>query len=80
MIGELFRFRTPAAPFEGSYHHYYEASAEAVRTGGQPPVTAEEGTRTIAVLDAVRTGVTERLSRNDGSVTGVTVTEQPEAP
>ncbi len=58
----LFRFRTPAAPFKGSYHHYYEASAEAVRTGGQPPVTAEEGTRTIAALAAVRTGVTERRS------------------
>lgn len=39
---------------QGRYHDYYEAFAEAVHTGTAPPVTAEAGARTIAVLDAAR--------------------------
>jgi predicted dehydrogenase len=44
--------RIPAEP--GRYHAYYEAFARAVRTSGPAPVTATEGTRTLAVLDAAR--------------------------
>lgn len=39
---------------QGRYHDYYEAFERAVRTGVAPPVTAAEGTRTLAVLDAAR--------------------------
>ena len=39
---------------QGRYQDYYEAFARAVREGGPPPVTAEEATRTLAVLDAAR--------------------------
>lgn len=39
---------------QGRYHDYYEAFAEAVRAGTPPPVTAEQGARTLAVLDAAR--------------------------
>ncbi len=39
---------------QGRYHDYYEAFAEAVRTGGAPPVSAEEAVATLAVLDAAR--------------------------
>lgn len=44
---------------QGRYHAYYEAFAEAVRTGGPPPVTAEEAIATIVVLDAARTSAAE---------------------
>jgi predicted dehydrogenase len=39
---------------QGRYHDYYEAFATAVRDGTPPPVTAETGARTLAVLDAAR--------------------------
>lgn len=39
---------------QGRYHDYYEAFARAVQDGTPPPVTAEQGARTIAVLDAAR--------------------------
>ena len=39
---------------QGRYHDYYEAFAQAVRDGGEPPVTAEVGAGTLAVLDAAR--------------------------
>lgn len=39
---------------QGRYHDYYAAFAEAVRDGTVPPVTAETGARTLAVLDAAR--------------------------
>ncbi len=39
---------------QGRYHDYYEAFARAARDGAPPPVTAEEATRTLAVLDAAR--------------------------
>lgn len=44
---------------QGKYHAYYEAFAEAVRTGGRPPVTAEDAIATLAVLDAARLSATE---------------------
>ncbi|HTW27775.1 MAG TPA: Gfo/Idh/MocA family oxidoreductase [Acetobacteraceae bacterium] len=47
---------------QGRYHDYYEAFERAVRTGGAPPVTAEEGARTLAVLDAARRSAEERRS------------------
>ena len=39
---------------QGRYHDYYAAFARAVRSGAKPPVTALDGERTIAVLDAAR--------------------------
>jgi predicted dehydrogenase len=39
---------------QGRYHDYYAAFAQAVRDGTPPPVTAETGARTLAVLDAAR--------------------------
>lgn len=39
---------------QGRYHDYYAAFAEAVRDGTPPPVTAEQGAKTLAVLDAAR--------------------------
>lgn len=39
---------------QGRYHDYYTAFARAVATGGPPPVTGVEGSRTLAVLDAAR--------------------------
>lgn len=44
--------RVPAE--QGRYHDYYEAFAQAVRTGAAPPVTAADGVRALAVLDAAR--------------------------
>jgi len=37
---------------QGCYHAYYQAMAEAVRTGSEPPVTTEQAIRTLEVLDA----------------------------
>ena len=39
---------------QGRYHDYYEAFARAVLHGTEPPVTAAQGARTLAVLDAAR--------------------------
>lgn len=39
---------------QGRYHDYYEAFARAVHDGTAPPVTAEVGAETLAVLDAAR--------------------------
>lgn len=47
---------------QGRYHDYYEAFETAVRTGSRPPVTAEEGARTLAVLDAARQSAAEGQS------------------
>ena len=52
----------PATALQGRYHDYYEAFAEAVETGGEPPVTAKVGARTLAVLDAARQSALEGLS------------------
>lgn len=60
---------------QGRYHDYYEAFERAVRTGTLPPVTAEEGTRTLAVLDAARLAAAEgrtiNLSQADESASGI---------
>ena len=45
---------------QGSYHEYYERFAQAVMEGSAPPVTAEEGIRTLAVLDAARVSAAEK--------------------
>lgn len=47
---------------QGRYHDYYVAFETAVRTGSRPPVTAEEGARTLAVLDAARQSAAEGQS------------------
>lgn len=47
---------------QGRYHDYYEAFAAAVRTGTPPPVTAEQGARTLGVLDAARQSAVEGRS------------------
>ncbi len=39
---------------QGRYHDYYEAFGRAVREETPPPVSAETGARTLAVLDAAR--------------------------
>jgi len=53
---------SPVKSEQGRYHDYYEAFARAVRDGGLPPVTAEEGSRTLAVLDAARQSAAEGRS------------------
>ncbi|TPE50829.1 Gfo/Idh/MocA family protein [Amaricoccus solimangrovi] len=47
---------------QGRYHDYYAAFARAVRDGGPPPVTAEEATAVLAVLDAARRSALEGRS------------------
>ena len=47
---------------QGRYHDYYEAFAEALKTGVEPPLTAEVGARTLAVLDAARQSALEGRS------------------
>ncbi|NQZ32668.1 MAG: Gfo/Idh/MocA family oxidoreductase [Oceanospirillaceae bacterium] len=37
---------------QGRYHDYYSQFAEAVMSGGQPPVSAEEAIATLEVIDA----------------------------
>ena len=54
------RFRIPSK--QGRYHDYYEAFATAARTGAAAPVTADEGARTLAVLDAARRSAAENRS------------------
>ena len=44
--------RVPAEA--GNYARYYELFAEAVRTGGPPPVSARQAVEVLAVLDAAR--------------------------
>lgn len=47
---------------QGRYHDYYTGFADAVREGREPPVTAEAGARTLAVLDAARQSAIEGRS------------------
>ena len=47
---------------QGRYHDYYEGFARAIRDGTAPPATAEEATRTLAVLDAARKSAAEGRS------------------
>lgn len=44
---------------QGRYHDYYEAFAKAIEEGGEPPVPAAVGARTLAVLDAARQSAEE---------------------
>jgi len=44
---------------QGRYDDYYTAFAAAVRNGTPPPVTAETGARTLAILDAARQSAAE---------------------
>jgi predicted dehydrogenase len=54
--------RVPAE--QGRYHDYYEAFVHAVQTAGAPPVTADDGAATLAILDAARISAAERRSVN----------------
>ena len=47
---------------QGRYHDYYTAFAAALRNGAPPPVTAETGARTLAILDAARQSAAEGRS------------------
>lgn len=47
---------------QGRYHDYYVAFAKSVREGTPPPVPAETGVKTLAVLDAARHSATEGRS------------------
>ena len=47
---------------QGRYQDYYEAFADAVKTGGEAPVTAAIGARTLVVLDAARQSALEGRS------------------
>ena len=47
---------------QGRYHDYYTAFAASVRDGTPPPVTAETGARTLAILDAARQSAAEGRS------------------
>lgn len=49
---------------QGRYNDYYEAFSRAVRAGTPPPVTAETGARTLAILDAARQSAAEERSIN----------------
>ncbi|PSJ47302.1 dehydrogenase [Zobellella endophytica] len=62
--GTLYRAQgaVRVAAEQGRYHYYYEAFAEAVRTGNLPPVTAEAGAATLAILDAARQSAKEGRS------------------
>lgn len=53
---------------QGRYHDYYEAFERAVREGMAAPVSALEGTRTLAVLDAARQSALEGRSISIGSM------------
>lgn len=45
---------------QGRYHDYYAAFRDAVTKGAPPPVSAEQGARVLAVLDAARQSAAER--------------------
>lgn len=47
---------------QGRYHDYYAAFAKSVATGSPPPVTAETGAQTLAILDAARKSAAEGRS------------------
>lgn len=49
---------------QGRYQDYYEAFAKSVADGTPPPVSAETGARTLAVLDAARQRTYERRRVN----------------
>jgi scyllo-inositol 2-dehydrogenase (NADP+) len=49
--------RAPAVA--GGYELYYRAMAEAIRSGGPAPVTARDGTRVVAVIEAAMRSAAE---------------------
>lgn len=49
---------------QGRYHDYYSAFARSVAQGTCPPVSAEEGARTLKVLDAARQSAAEGRTIN----------------
>lgn len=59
----------PVATLPGDYPAYYAAVEAALRTGGQPPVTAREAAAALRVLEAAKTsaaeGRTVRLTEDD---------------
>ncbi|MEC4015167.1 Gfo/Idh/MocA family oxidoreductase [Streptomyces sp. H27-D2] len=52
----------PVPTLPGDYPAYYAAIAEALRTGGAPPVTATEAAATLRVLEAARRSAAEGVS------------------
>ncbi|MBA4601355.1 oxidoreductase [Thermoactinomyces mirandus] len=49
---ESLEFESTIPSLAGCYEKYYQQIAEAIRTGGKPPVTAEEARETIRVIEA----------------------------
>ncbi|UNO41845.1 Gfo/Idh/MocA family oxidoreductase [Streptomyces sp. MST-110588] len=49
----------PVPTLPGDYPAYYAAVAEALRTGGRPPVTATEAAATLRVLEAAKISAAE---------------------
>ncbi|GAA2432718.1 Gfo/Idh/MocA family oxidoreductase [Streptomyces macrosporus] len=49
----------PVPSRDGDYPAYYAAVAHALRTGGEPPVTAREAARALRVLEAARVSAAE---------------------
>ncbi len=49
----------PVRTLPGDYPAYYAAIAEALRTGGRPPVTALEAAAALRVLEAARLSAAE---------------------
>ncbi|MEV5240500.1 Gfo/Idh/MocA family oxidoreductase [Streptomyces cinnamoneus] len=49
----------PVPTLPGDYPAYYAAIAEALRTGGRPPVTAGEAAQALGVLEAARASAAE---------------------
>ncbi|MBS8225530.1 Gfo/Idh/MocA family protein [Vannielia litorea] len=52
----------PVPSEQGRYHDYYTTFASAVRAGTSPPVTAEQGAKTLAVLDAARKSAADGIT------------------
>ena len=50
---------TKVPSMQGRYHDYYEAFANAVVTGTEPPVTVSQAISVLGVLDAARQSATE---------------------
>ncbi|MGB0659098.1 MAG: Gfo/Idh/MocA family protein [Mangrovicoccus sp.] len=55
---------------QGRYHDYYEAFETAVRTKTAPPVTAQQGALTLAVLDAARMSAEQSRTVQLSEITG----------
>ncbi|WP_328970291.1 Gfo/Idh/MocA family oxidoreductase [Streptomyces sp. NBC_00239] len=53
---------TPVPTLAGDYPAYYAAVAEALRTGGEPPVSAHEAAACLDVLEAARRSAAEGIT------------------